>query len=251
MRLAVFSDVHGNVEALQAVLADLEALGGADEWWCLGDLAAFGPNPAECIQAIQALPNLKVIQGNTDRYLTTGVRPSMPTPDAETWPKYAVQTLGRDQAFTWTLERLAWPEFEYLAGLKTDLSLELAGYGWAIGFHAIPGDDEGMALNPASEAHLMRDALLDREGSLAFGGHTHLAMDRDLGDWRIINPGSVGFPFDGDPRAAYALVSLEEGRLSVDLRRVDYDREAVIAKLEAADHPMKVRGVHRLRTGQP
>lgn len=251
MRLAIISDIHGNIEALEAVLADLESAGGADHLWCLGDLAAFGLNPSECIQRVRQLPEIKVIQGNTDRYLTAGVRPTMPTPDAESWAKYAYRTARRDQAFTWALERMTWEDYEYLAGLKTDLALELEGYGWVIGFHAIPGDDEANTLNPAAEPHHMLDALLDREGSIAFGGHTHLAMDRDLGRWRVVNPGSVGIPFDGDPRAAYAVLTWDGTQLEIDLRRVEYDRDALIARFEASDHPMKERGVHRLRTGQP
>src|SRR5262245_23198826 len=100
MRLAVFSDIHGNLAAFEKALADLETLGGADRIWILGDLAAFGPRPAECIQRVKALvgddesgpkdglaqvsrngvqvaekrPKVRAICGNTDRYLVTGTR---------------------------------------------------------------------------------------------------------------------------------------------------------------------------------
>src|SRR5262249_49786772 len=102
MRLAVFSDIHGNLVAFEAALADLEALGGADRIWILGDLAAYGPRPAECIRRVKELvgddenrpkdggshdtpsqngasrdekrPKVRAISGNTDRYLVTGQR---------------------------------------------------------------------------------------------------------------------------------------------------------------------------------
>jgi predicted phosphodiesterase len=249
MRLAVFSDIHGNLAALEAVLADVAAQGPVDHLWCLGDLAAMGPYPAQCIQLLAARPEVQVIEGNTDRYLRTGYRPPMSPPTEDKWGTYAQATRRRDEAFTWALEQFSWAEFDFLAKLKTELSLEVPGYGWLIGFHAAPGDDE-KTLPPETEAHELRDALLDREGHLAFGGHTHKAMDRDLGEWRFINPGSVGLPFDGDPRAAYALVTFEGAQASVDLRRVDYDREGLIAAAQAMAFPRTEWLAERLRTGQ-
>lgn len=250
MRLAVLSDIHGNLDALEAVLYDLQAQGGADHLWVLGDLAAFGPDPSTCIQTVRELPEVKVIQGNTDRYLVTGVRPRIPNPTEENWGTLPALLQERDATFTWTLTQLNWEEGEYLMKLGTDLSLEIDGYGWVVGFHAVPGDDEGM-LTPETPDHDVRDALLDREGRLAFGGHTHIPMDRDLGDWRMVNPGSIGFPFDGDSRAAYALVNFENGTAEVNIRRVAYDIEAVITKLQQQDHPMLDTVARRLRTALP
>ena len=72
MRLAVLSDIHGNLLALEAVLRDLKQSGGADQTWILGDLCVCGPFPVECLQQIRDLPHTDVISGNTDRYLVTG-----------------------------------------------------------------------------------------------------------------------------------------------------------------------------------
>jgi len=246
MRLAVLSDIHGNLDALQAVLADLQTVGGADHTWILGDLAAFGPNPAECIQTVMNIPDAKVIAGNTDRYLITGDRPRMFKAEEASWGRFAAKTQDRDRAFVWALERLGWAEAEFLQKLGTDLALEIEGYGWAVGFHAVPGDDEGIITPQTPDSDIL-DALLDREGRLAFGGHTHIPMNRDLGHWRMVNPGSVGLPFDGDTRAAYALVTFEDGDATVDIRRVAYDVEAVIAKLAAGDYPSFDLMARRLR----
>ena len=80
MRIALLSDIHGNEVALRAVLEDIEAQGGVDAYWVLGDLVALGPKPVEVLEQLSSLQNLQVIRGNTDRYVTTGARP-YPTQD--------------------------------------------------------------------------------------------------------------------------------------------------------------------------
>lgn len=252
MRLALLSDIHGNLHALRAVLDDLAAAGGADLTWILGDLVAFGPEPNGCLAAIRALPEAttRVIQGNTDRYVTTWARPHAERPTAATWPAYVRMMLARDANFAWTAQRLSGEEAEYLLTLGTDLSHMVAGYGQVVGFHAGPGDDE-MVLLPYTPDDVLLDALLDREGRLAVGGHTHKPMDRDLGTWRFVNPGSVGLPFDGDQRASYAVVTLDSGRADVDIWRVRYPVEAAIAALEACDNPGRDFAIERLRLAGP
>lgn len=250
MRLAVLTDIHGNLHALQAVLADLEAVGGADHIWVLGDLAAFGGHPAECVQLVRDIPDVKLVRGNTDRYLMTGERPNMGHMTEENFADMVAGTRIRDANFQWTLDRLSFADIKTFAESDTLLSLEVPDFGWVVAFHAVPGDDEGMALLPDNDDHTMRDALLDVEGNLAFCGHTHRAFDRDLGEWRVVNPGSVGFPFDGDTRAAYALATFEGNTLHIDLRRVDYDVEAAVQALQAGEHPAAELMIQRLRTAQ-
>lgn len=253
MRLAVFSDVHGNVTALDAVLADLEGVGAVDLIWCLGDLAAMGPHPLACIARIRDLQaqhgdkKVTVIGGNTDRYLVTGKRPQRAVAPDEAAFERLQTTLPRMNAiFDWGLDQLDWESYEFLGkiiGRETRTSAK--GYGPIIGFHAIPGDDEPTALKPDTPDEEARDALLDREGRLALGGHTHLAMDRDLGHWRVVNPGSVGLSFSQPGQAEWALITIADGAATVDLRSVPYDVEAVKADLQAVEfpHPDQVIGL--------
>lgn len=248
MRLAVLSDIHGNIVALEAALADLDALGGADHLWILGDLAAFGPRPAECIQRVKDLKDAQVISGNTDRYLVTGERlRTKPAEDEARYAQLSAEWNDRDLALNWALTKMSFDDYTYLLKLKHELSLEAPGCGWVIGYHGTPGNDEGM-LTPETDVEEAADALLDREGSLGIGGHIHRQMDRQIGSWRAVNVGSVGLSFEAAGLVQWGLFTFENGALTVDLRRVRYDADAVIADLRACGHPAPERIIGRLKS---
>lgn len=245
MRLAIISDIHGNFAALQAALDDMERCGEFDQIWCLGDLAALGGGPHECVQALISLRQrhgkdaFKFIGGNTDRYLVTGARIAFPPPKEEgDFPAYRDNMLSMGAIYQWNLERLAWDDFALMRdSLGRELRLDIEGYGRVIGFHAIPGDDESTALRPDSAGEEAADALLDRGGRLALCGHTHLAMDRQVGGWRVINPGSVGLSFGNPGFAEWAILEWQAGALTVDLRRVPYDVAATLRTWERLGYP--------------
>lgn len=255
MKLAVISDIHGNLVALEAVLADLQAVGEVDTIWCLGDLAVFGSRPVECIRRVRDLresfgkDKFHIIGGNTDRYLVTGERiKTQPVKDEAAFKKLHAERAAMDATINWSLWKMAWEDYEFLTKiLHGETSLHAKGYGYVIGYHAIPGDDESMSLRPDSPDEEAADALLDREGKLAIGGHTHLQMDRILGHWRAVNVGSVGFPFDMPGKAQWGLFTFENGEVTVDLRAVPYDVDAAIADLDAVGHPMPERVRSRLK----
>jgi predicted phosphodiesterase len=243
MHLAVLSDIHGNLLALDVVLADIQAV-GADLTWCLGDVAAFGPRPSECIQRLKTLAEadegkkFKVIGGNTDRYFVTGERPrQQPAKDADAFKSMVADWETFNAGINWGLEKLSFEDYEFLAKiLGHELSKGIDGYGYAIGYHAIPGDDEAR-LTPETPEDEARDMLLDREGRLGIGGHIHKQFDRDLGSWRIVNVGSVGMSLDSPGFAQWALFTFENAELTVDLRRVPYDVDALIADFYARGYP--------------
>ncbi len=253
MRLAVLSDIHGNLTALDAALADLDAAGGADTVWMLGDVAAFGPRPAECVQRVQGLvekfgkDNTHFIRGNTDRYVIQGARPPEPTAkDAETFEAMRHDLPVRDALLNWTLAQLAFEDYEALSQMGHDLGLNAPGYGYVIGYHGTPGDDEGQ-LNPDTPADQARDALLDREGRLGIGGHIHVQMDRDIGGWRVINVGSVGMSKDRPGYAEWGLFTFEGDGVQVDLRAVPYNTKVVIADYANTGFPHVNWAVERLK----
>ena len=255
MRLAVISDIHGNLTALEAVLADLEAAGGADHLWVLGDHAAFGPRPAECIRRIQGLvetwgeKNIGFISGNTDRYIVTGARPrSKPVDSEEQFAKLLKIRTQQDADFAWCLAQLSFAEYDWLAKLRHNLDIEVPGYGWIIGYHGTPGDDEGQ-LTPDTPIEEADDALLDREGQIGVGGHIHRQMDRQFTRWRAINVGSVGLSFDMPGTAQYGLFTFEDNEITIDLRAIPFDVEAVIADMQQVGNPAYEWIARRLQSG--
>lgn len=245
MRIAVFADIHGNLPALNAVLAAMDTAGDIDLVWCLGDLAALGGQPHDCVQALLQLRDargedkFKVIGGNTDRYLVTGER--MPAKAAENADELDIlrdNSRRTNAVFAWNLEQLDWTDYDLLRQIVgRELRYDAPGFGRVIGIHAVPGDDESLALSPDSADEETADALLDREGRLALCGHTHLALDRAVGNWRVINPGSVGLSYGNPGQAEWALLEWREGGLSVDLRRVPYDAAATLKAWEALGYP--------------
>lgn len=254
MRLAVLSDIHGNLVAMEAALADLESVGDVDMVWFLGDLAAFGARPAECIRRLREVgehfgkEKFRAIGGNTDRYLVTGERFKLPPAKDETaFNKLLKGRETTDAMLNWNLSQLSWEDYEYLRKLlHRETALKVDGYGSVIGYHAIPGDDEAM-LRPETSEEEAADALLDREGRLAIGGHIHIQMDRTVGRWRIINVGSVGMSVDMPGKAQWGLFTFADGTVNVDLRAVEYDVDAAITDAKATGHPAPEFAEKRLR----
>jgi predicted phosphodiesterase len=244
MRLAVLSDVHGNLMALEAVLADIEAqadsgLGEPDAYLILGDLAAFCPWPSETLARLRELPEALFLQGNTDRYLVTGQRPESPfVRSPEDWAAMPAELAERDANFRWTVERLSYDDFQFLRDLPTRFDLDVPDYGRVVAVHANAQDDETFLAPDASDDEMI-EYFSDLDARLVLYGHTHKPMDRMVGGMRIVNDGSVGLPLDGDPRPAYALLDFGDGECEATLRRVTYDCESVLAGLERFGHPAK------------
>ncbi len=275
MKLAVLSDIHGNLAAFDAALADLDAAGGADKTWILGDLAAAGPRPVECIRKVREMvadtddqttendesPDDKkpertvfAIGGNTDRYLVTGARPTVRwNKDGDTpFEDYVQGMAATDAGLGWTLSQLRAEDYTFLSKIvQRELFLDVKGYGAIVGYHAIPGDDETIILPDTPEEEAL-DSVLDRAGRLGIGGHTHREMDRSLGRWRLLNPGSVGLSFTHPGHAQYMILTFgDDGTLNIVQRSVPFDVEAVVEDLHAVHFPevSAARTINILREG--
>lgn len=258
MRLAIFSDIHGNWTAFQTMLSDLQVEASAtpfDAIWCLGDLGAFGAQPGECIAEIRRMEEqygeaiFKCIGGNTDRYLTQGSRMASRSAQDEAQFRALTQAcIGRDRNLNWNMEQITWDDYAYLDKiLHREIHERVEGFGAIIGVHAIPGDDEGNQLSPDSPDEEALDALLDREGRVLVAGHTHRQMHRVVGDWQVVNPGSVGMSFSHPGRAEWAIITIEAGVLDVDLRAVAYDVDKAIEVAGACGYPDVAWLASRLR----
>ncbi len=203
--LAALYDIHGNLLALEAVLADARAC-GARSWVLGGDFALMGPWPDETLERLRALDDARWLRGNADRWLVhSGDAPG---------------TDLMSGALSFCRERLRPEAVRQLVDLPSELVLEQGRF-----CHASPASDmRSFAPEPGTdEAELLAGV---QERRLVFG-HTHLQFRRrSASGIELVNPGSVGLPFDGDVRAAYALFG-DDG--TVHLRRVAYDHEASAA----------------------
>lgn len=242
--LAVLADIHGNSLALEATLADLDAVGGADYLLVLGDLAVFGPDPTGVLDLLRKRTPIFHVRGNTDRYLIEEKYPG--TPGDQTWQ---AQVLA---SFPWTAIQLGTDGLRFLTSLPSHQILCLDSEHTILAVHASPRSDEENIRPETPDAELTE--MLDGFNSfnLLLCGHTHLAVDREVAGRRIINVGSVGLPFDGDPRASYALVHLQpNGQYHVEFRRVAYDVEAVVTHLTTVAHPTADVSAYNLRFARP
>jgi diadenosine tetraphosphatase ApaH/serine/threonine PP2A family protein phosphatase len=243
MRILVLADIHANLAALDAVLADAKLHGVMDRIWVLGDTIGYGPQPDECLDRMRQAGAL-VVAGNHEKAAIGEL-------DVSIFNPYAAEAL------TWTAGRLSTPSKQYIRGLPVRL------------------EDHGVTLVHASPRDPMWEYIMGRGQALenlrAFStkgwaaGHTHvpvwLSLDKkrpaggvaadgstaQVGASRFyFNPGSVGQPRDGDPRASYAVFNTEER--SVAFHRIEYDVEVTQKLMSAAGLPEPL--VLRLAAGR-
>lgn len=239
MQVLVLSDVHSNLVALQAVLADA---GSFDAIWSLGDVVGYGPQPNECIELLLSYPHLAVA-GNHD----WGSLGKMDLRDFN---------VDARQANLWTREQLSARSWGYLEALPETLEED--------DFTLVHGSPRYPLIEYLVYPSLARQSLSFFSTSVCFVGHSHIpslfactdsevrvvtpALDvpLKLGNERyIINPGSVGQPRDGDPRASYMM--LETGEHTITYRRVVYDISVPQALMQEANLPP--RSIARLEFG--
>ena len=237
MRLAIFSDVHGNPLALHAVLADIQHQGEIDAYWVLGDFAALGYDPVTPLEIITTLPQVQCTRGNTDRYVVTQDLP-VPPEQALAEPALLAQVIEATRSFSWTrgyLSAAGW--LDWLTRLPLDVRVTLPDGTRVLGVHASPGRDDGPGLHPKHRDDDIEQRLAGCEADVVMVGHTHVPMDRQVGQTRIINLGSVSNPVTPGLQATYALLEADAQGYRIQLRRVAYDREAVIKAIEQVRHP--------------
>jgi predicted phosphodiesterase len=229
-RIGLISDLHGNVPALEAVLAEL-AREGVDEVVCLGDIA-IGPQPVETVERLQNL-RCPVTMGNWDAWFVG------PMPFLE-------GHLGRVliDLRNWSAAKLEPAQLQFIQGFVPVVELPLDSAGSLVAFHGSPRSNEDSILSTTSDAEL-GEMLAGRTEPLLVGGHTHFQLFRRYGESVVMNPGSVGLPFRKHqpgvmrvaPWAEYAVVSAERGRLTVDLRRTPYDVHAFLDAMRRSGMP--------------
>ena len=225
MRIAIFSDVHSNLPALEAVLADTEVL-RVDERYALGDLVGYAPWPNEVLLRLQA-ERIPVVMGNYDDGTgfgrdECGCAYTDPTEKA----------LG-DRSFEWTKAHTTDASKAWLRTLAPEIRFEADGHRYLL-VHGSPRRINEYLYEDKPDATFARIAT-GANADVIVCGHTHRPYDKRVGEARFINVGSAGKPKDGDPRACWAL--LETAADTVVFRRVEYDVEAAARAIEASDLP--------------
>jgi len=236
MRYLIISDIHSNLAAFEAVLADA---GSFDKVWCLGDVVGYGPDPNECVERLRDLPHVCVV-GNHDWAALGNMDTEDFNPDAK-------------RACLWTREQLSPSNLEYLKALPKSL---VEG-----GFTLVHGSPRHSVWEYILNLSIAEANFEYFDTRFCFVGHTHVpiiyrhrpenpkqacdtlipSLDAPLvlgQDRLIINPGSVGQPRDGDSRASYAILDSDE--LTLEYRRISYPIEITQARMVEKGLPVRL-----------
>jgi len=232
MRIALLADIHGHSIALQAVLDDIQARGGIDSYWVLGDSCAIGYDPIGVLEHLAKLPNLIAIKGNADRYVTTLDLPPPSVEDATVAPQKIAVMQEVAGNFSWTrgaLDATGWTP--WLRDLPFDHRLELPDGTRVFLVHSQPHTDEGKGLNPSLSDDEVANILGDEDADLICVGHFHMSMRRYFRHQQIVNPGSVCNSFNGDTRSYYAILDASDSGFDIQFYGVTYDLDKTIQQI--------------------
>lgn len=221
MRIGLIADIHGNFIALETVLNELKRE-QVDDIICLGDVAALGPQPHEVLERLREL-NCPVVMGNVDDWYL------QPLPEGDDELREIVQ---------WGLQQFTDADLDYLRSFPPVIEMALDADKTLLCYHGSPRSYNEVigSTTPTAEVKSM---FAGYQAWVMVGGHTHIQMLRRYGQALLINPGSVGLPGVGPDRedlprnthvhwAEYAIMTLRNGQVSVDLRRTPLDVPALL-----------------------
>ncbi len=206
MRVAALYDIHGNLPALEAVLADVERE-GVDAIVFGGDIAS-GPMPRETVELVQSLVDAVFVRGNADTLSSPAMSPA------------------HDNARRWVEQQLDDEQIAWLANLDFSAVLNDTLY-----VHASPED--WTIITELTTDERLTELLSGVEQSRVVAGHTHMQLDRTVGPIRFVNAGSVGMPYEAAAGAYWAIMDHD-----VEFRRTEYDLERAAAAIRATSHPL-------------
>jgi predicted phosphodiesterase len=225
LRVVLFSDIHGNVVALEAVLADIGREAAPDALFVAGDLVVQGPRPAETLSLLRSIDGARFVKGNTDQYL-------IDRSDDEAEVDFARAHLSEEQ-------------IAFVRDLPFEQRLEVAPGHELLVVHANPHDLEGQ-IKPGSADALIRPWFEGVTAELVAFGHYHVPFVRKLDQWTLIDVASAGMPRDGNQQAVYAVLTWERDRWRIEHRRVPFDIQAVARDYTAVGFPDAEKAARRL-----
>lgn len=243
-RLAVLSDVHGNLPALEAVVAAIRAE-KPDGVLVAGDLVFNGPDPSGAVRALRALEadGALIVSGNTD--IAVG-----DFDYGAAFPQYqdGVPDTVRVAA-EWAHDELDDDDLAWLRGLPAERRVRAEDDTLVLVVHGSPGS-QTRGFDRALDANVILERAAATDARVICVGHTHMPEVRDLGWKLIVNGGSAGYVFDGDPTASWAMVTIAGGVVDAEIRRAPFDALAVANAISARGLPGDVYRAATVRTGK-
>jgi len=236
MRVAIISDMHGNDFAFAAVEADIEKQ-AVDQIVCLGDAIQGGPQPAEVVQRLRRL-NCPVVMGNADAWLVSGEETADEGIQEE-------RLIKMGEVRIWSLSQLTEEDISFISSFQPTVTVQLQDNLELLCFHGSPVSFDDVILPAALEDEFQKH-LGAYAGHILTGGHTHAQQIRRIGELFFFNPGSVGFAyshnqpdddFHADPWAEYAILTVENGRTSLEFRRIPFDAADLIRIYRESGRP--------------
>ncbi len=244
-RIAVLSDVHGNLQALEAVRAELRRE-KPDAVFVAGDLVLNGPDPNGTIDLLRLLESegALIVSGNTD--IAVG-----DFDYGSAFPQYqdgVPDTIIA--AAEWAHDELGDDQLEWLRRLPSERRLRAGDDTLLLAVHASPGS-QTRGFDQALDANVILERASSTDARVICVGHTHIPEVRDLGWKMIVNAGSAGYVFDGDPTASWAMITIaEDGEVDAQIRRTEFDVLAVANAISARGLPGDVYRAATVRTGK-
>ena len=225
MKIAIISDIHANLPALEAVLAHADSI-GVKGYWCLGDLVQFNAFPDEVVTAIRKL-NAPCIHGNIDLRVL----------EMKQQLKTAIfEDLAEEmQPFAWSYNQLSRKNRKFLRKLPEAMRIKFKGHKFLLVHGSPAANDEPLYVDTAEERLIELASSGDAEFILC--GHTHKPFTREAGGVLFINPGSVGRPIDHDPRASYVVMDIKKNAVNVEFFRVEFNLSIAVDTIRQAGLP--------------
>jgi putative phosphoesterase len=219
VRIIVVSDLHANLAAVEQVLTDMPS---HDEFYCLGDVVGYGPQPNEVVEALKAQNPTVLLGGNHDHAVVTG--------DTSGFVEHAVK------AIQWTRQNMSQQNLSFLEALRPSAGRSIGKQSIAL-YHGSARDPLNEYVFPGTSPKVLRELIRLSKARLVLHGHTHVPMAFRDGLSVLLNPGSVGQPRDGDSRASYMILEIDGENCSHKIRRVQYDVEKTSREILANGLP--------------
>jgi len=219
LKVAVISDIHSNLDAFRAVIANLPS---HDSLLCLGDIVGYGPEPDGVIEELRILQPTITLMGNHDYAVITG--------DISDFSHHAAS------AVEWTRGHISQKNMRFLSLLPVTGRIEIDGKRVGL-FHGSPNDPLTEYIFP-DISRLDATKLIQRAHvDVVLLGHTHIPMLYSVREALLANPGSVGQPRDGDPRASFGMLTVSDDRVIFEVRRIEYDVNSAANKIHGTGLP--------------